>query len=81
MTERLRYYALVLDDRPATNPHSVFREVRADDDYRTDVWDRALGAWRMQLSLIAYTPLGEELGAIPITATEAEHIIATASAV
>ena len=77
MTERLRHFALVLDDRPATNPYSVFREVREPDDFRVEIWTR--GAWQMQLSLAKYSMCGE-IGAIPITATEAAHLIATAPA-
>ena len=75
MTERIRYFALVLDDRPATNPYSVFREVHSDDDYRTDIWNR--GAWRIELPLAKYILCGE-IGALPIPKVLADHLIATA---
>ncbi len=71
----MRYYALVLNDREADDPHSVFREVREAKDYRTDVWDRELGAWRLQMSLAAYIIDGE-IGAVEITKAEAERVIA-----
>ncbi len=74
MADRIRYYALVLDDRPATNPYSVFREVHAPDDYRLDVWDRALGEWQLQMSLARYT-LNGEIGAVEISKAEADRII------
>ena len=71
----IRYYALVLNDRAVRDPHSVFREVRSDTDYRTDVWDRELQAWRLQMSLAAYT-LNGEIGAVEITQAEADRVIA-----
>ncbi len=71
-----RYYALVLSDREAANPHSVFREVRSKSDYRTDVWDRELEAWRIQMSLAAYIIDGE-VGAVEITRAEADRVIAS----
>ncbi len=72
----IRYYALILDDREADDPHSVFREVREARDYRTDVWDRELRNWRLQMSLAAYIIDGE-VGAVEITRAEADRVIAT----
>ena len=74
MAERIKYFALVLNDRKADNPHSVFREVRSDTDYRVEVWDPALRAWRLQMSLAAYT-IWEEIGAEDITEAKARRII------
>ena len=74
MTERLRYYALVLDDRTVTNPYSVFRDVHAPDSYRVEIYDRALGAWREELSLGAYIFLGE-MGAERISRADARIVI------
>ncbi len=79
MTERIKYFALVLDDRDRTNPYSVFREVRTPDEYRLDVWDPAFGEWQLEMSFAAYTMNGE-IGALSITAAEAAHLIATTSA-
>ena len=74
MTEKIKYFALVLNDRKANNPHSVFREVRSDTDYRVEVWDRSLRAWRLEMSLAAYTVHGE-IGALEISEKEADRII------
>ncbi len=74
MTEKIKYFALVLNTRTVKNPHSVFREVRSDDDYRTDVWDCSLRAWKLQMSLAAYLIDGE-IGAVEITEAQANRII------
>ena len=74
MTEKIKYFALVLNDRKASNPHSVFREVRSESDYRTDIWDRSLRAWRLQMSLAAYLIDGE-IGAVEITEAQANRTI------
>ncbi len=71
----IRYFALVLNDRAPRDPHSVFREVRSNTDYRVDVWDRELENWRIQMSLAAYT-LNGEIGAVEITRAEADRVIA-----
>ncbi len=70
----IRYHALVLDDREADDPYSVFREVRESKDYRLDVWDPDLGEWQLQMSLARYT-LNGEIGAVGITKAEADRII------
>lgn len=70
-----RYFALVGNTRTARDPHSVFREVREPKDYRTDVWDRELKAWRLEMSLASYTIDGE-IGAVEITKAEADRVIA-----
>ncbi len=74
MTEQIKYFALVLNDRKASNPHSVFREVRSESDYRADIWDRSLRAWRLQMSLAAYIIDGE-IGVVDLTEAEANRII------
>ena len=74
MTEKIKYFALVLNTRTVKNPHSVLREVRSDDDYRTDIWDRSLRAWRLQMSLAAYIIDGE-IGVVDLTEAEANRII------
>ena len=71
----IRYYALVLNDREADDPHSVFREVSEGKKYRTDIWDRALDAWREELSMADYI-LDGEVGAVEITRAEANRVIA-----
>ncbi len=75
MTEKIKYFALVLNDRKADNPHSVFREVRSENDYRVEVWDPALHAWDLQMSLMRYTGMGGEIGALSITEEAANRII------
>ncbi len=80
MTDRIRYYALVRDwASPRTNPYCVFRSVYAPDSFRFEIWDRALGARREEMSLAAYTLHGE-IGDIPITKAQADHLTATAPA-
>ncbi len=53
--------------------------MHAPDGYRMEIWDRALGAWRIELSLAEYTLCGE-IGDIEIPKVLADHLIATADA-
>ena len=71
----MRYFALVLNDREASDPYSVFREVSEPGvEYRFDVWDRSLRRWQMEMSFMKYSMCGE-IGAVSITRAEARRII------
>ena len=68
-----RYYALVLNSRPLDDPYSIFRENDGESDYRTEIWNPETGRWVEDMSLTAYTLMGEP-GAEEISKEKVDEI-------